>query len=35
MSGEHRNGCSRFPVYGAAVLRAAPERPEAPAAFLF
>jgi hypothetical protein len=35
LSGRHRNGCSLFPVYGAAVLRAAPDRLEAPAAFLF
>jgi hypothetical protein len=35
LCGEHRRGCSRFPVYGAAVLRAAPETTTAPAAFLF
>lgn len=35
LAGEHRGSCSLFPVYGAAVLRAAPEKPEAAAAYLF
>jgi hypothetical protein len=35
LSGRYDQGCSLFPVTGAAVLRAKPARAEAPAAFLF
>jgi hypothetical protein len=35
ITGRHTHGCTLFPDYGAAVLRAAPEKAAAPEAFLF